>query len=391
MAFPTWNFGPQINSQSDANRQRSVADALIAQSATPASNVGQGWGDVAAAISGTLLGNRVSDAETAGRATAADALAGLTTSSDFGSIAAALNNPWISDQQSSITSALLGQSLERSDPAYQLDLAYKQAQIDKINRGAAGDENYFGNPVAFQAADGQIQYGQIGNAGSFKPIQLPEGATFAPNTRTVDTGTELLTVGPGGEILERIAKQNLTEAQQKAVGTGLGEQTVTTIDAGRTAVGNNSKLAVLESTLANAPQGMQGGLVQAAGSIGIPMQGLDDIQAAQAIINQMVPLQRAPGSGTMSDADLALFKASLPAIINQPGGNAKIIQALRALNDYTIAHASIEEQLARGAIDQQTALQQKASIPSPLQSLGGSPAPQSLSSGASGVTIRRID
>jgi hypothetical protein len=36
----------------------------------------------------------------------------------------------------------------------------------------------------------------------------------------------------------------------------------------------------------------------------------------------------------MSDADLALFKQSLPRIINQPGGNELIIQTLRGIAVY---------------------------------------------------------
>ena len=34
--------------------------------------------------------------------------------------------------------------------------------------------------------------------------------------------------------------------------------------------------------------------------------------AAEAMISQLVPAQRPPGSGVISDADLALYKASLP-------------------------------------------------------------------------------
>jgi hypothetical protein len=48
----------------------------------------------------------------------------------------------------------------------------------------------------------------------------------------------------------------------------------------------------------------------------------------------MVPEQRTPGSGPMSDADLALFKQSLPRIINQEGGNKLIMQTLKGIAVY---------------------------------------------------------
>jgi hypothetical protein len=86
---------------------------------------------------------------------------------------------------------------------------------------------------------------------------------------------------------------------------------------------------------------------QAAGNFGIKTEGLDDIQAAQAIINKLVPAQRPPGSGTMSDADLALYKESLPRLINQPGANREIVKSMKEINEYVIK----EGQIASDVID----------------------------------------
>ena len=76
------------------------------------------------------------------------------------------------------------------------------------------------------------------------------------------------------------------------------------------------------------------------------LEGLSDIQAAQALINELVPQQRQPGSGPMSDADLALFKQSLPRIINQEGGNALIVQTMRGITDYQIKMGEIADAVA---------------------------------------------
>lgn len=154
----------------------------------------------------------------------------------------------------------------------------------------------------------------------------------------------------------------------------LGQQVAATIDAGQSATSNLQRLGQLQEYLTTAPQGAKGAFVQFAGKLGIPLDGLDDIQAAQAIINQLVPLQRPPGSGTMSDADLELYKASLPAIINQPGGNQQIIATTRAINEYTVEQAKIAQMVANREIDPAEGRRRQASVPNPLagvQSGGG--------------------
>lgn len=371
--FPAFN-PVQANTPDAVKRQRAIAEALIGRSATPASNWSTGLADVAAAISGTVLNNRASEAEQTGRDSVAQALAGLGPSSSFGDVAGALSNPWVVDSPgaSTIASALLQRNLDASDPMRQLDMAYKQAQIEKLNAEAAGGggSEYFGSTLPWQDAEGNLQYYQL-QKGEGLP-QLPSGARWLEPTSTVNTGTAQTIVGRNtGGVQGAIPIENLEAAQDTAVGKGLGEQQVTGLESGRNAASNNAKLDILETTLEGAPQGMQGALVQAAGSIGIPMEGLDDVQAAQAIINQMVPLQRPPGSGTMSDADLALFKQSLPSIINQPGGNAKIISTLRAINDYTIEQTNIERAYINGEITRAEKDRRQSEIQNPLQNYAG--------------------
>ena len=82
---------------------------------------------------------------------------------------------------------------------------------------------------------------------------------------------------------------------------------------------------------------------QFAGNFGIDTKGLTEIQAADAIISRLVPQQRPVGSGTMSDADLALFKKSLPQIINRPGANQIIIKTLKDIANYEIKAGEIAD------------------------------------------------
>jgi hypothetical protein len=82
---------------------------------------------------------------------------------------------------------------------------------------------------------------------------------------------------------------------------------------------------------------------QFAGNFGIDTKNLSEIQAAEAIISRLVPQQRPPNSGTMSDADLAEFKKSLPRIINRPGANQIIIKTLRDIANYQIQEGQIAD------------------------------------------------
>ena len=138
----------------------------------------------------------------------------------------ALSSPYADEQTKRIAGLLLGQELERqkaaNDPMTALDMDYKRAQIQKmqgeIAKGPNGDESFFGNPVAIQNPDGSISYGQIGNKGSFKPIQLGEGQSFAPPTRNIDTGTEIVIVDQAGNVISRTPKENFREAYDSGAG-----------------------------------------------------------------------------------------------------------------------------------------------------------------------------
>lgn len=103
------------------------------------------------------------------------------------------------------------------------------------------------------------------------------------------------------------------------------------------------------------------------GNFGINGEGLSQIQAAEALINQLVPLQRPPGSGTMSDRDLALFRESLPRVLNQPGGNRLILEGMKAINGYVRAQSDIARQVAEGAISREEGRRMMKEIPNPLE------------------------
>jgi flagellar protein FlgJ len=176
-------------------------------------------------------------------------------------------------------------------------------------------------------------------------------------------------MGGGGKFEEAFAKD---DAAALAAVSGAGMQ----------AMRNMGRIDELDRLLQAAPSGAEGYLKGIAGQYGINTEGLNDIQAATALINSLVPEQRQPGSGPMSDADLELFKQSLPRIINQPGGNSQIISTMRAIAGYDAQGAEIVQQLRAGEIDRQTAFQMLQSRQNPLSAFkppaaGGSANPAS--------------
>lgn len=195
----------------------------------------------------------------------------------------------------------------------------------------------------------------------------PDPFTLGPGQVRYGPDGQIIAQGPGQEP-QTVINNTMggTDEFYNTLDKNLATQTTDLITAGMNAQSNNVRLSELENLLATAPQGAQGSMVQIASSLGIPVEGADEVQAAQALINQLVPGQRPPGSGTMSDADLALFKASLPQIINQPGGNQRILQTMKAINDYTVAQAEIAQAVANREITPAEGRQMAAQVPNPL-------------------------
>lgn len=122
------------------------------------------------------------------------------------------------------------------------------------------------------------------------------------------------------------------------------------IDLGVKARRKSAQIDDLEQILSEVQTGAGASAKAYLGQYGIETEGLELIQAAEAAINRLVPEQRAPGSGTMSDADLILFKKSLPSLINQPGGNQRIINTIRKMNEHDIALGVIASKVADYAL-----------------------------------------
>ncbi|MBY5788672.1 lytic murein transglycosylase [Rhizobium leguminosarum] len=89
--------------------------------------------------------------------------------------------------------------------------------------GGAGGEKFYGSTVPYYDKDGNLRYRQLGDKGGGKDLDFGPGATAAPTTRTVDTGTELITLGPGGQEVKRTTKENYEAAKDTAQGSTEGK------------------------------------------------------------------------------------------------------------------------------------------------------------------------
>lgn len=198
--------------------------------------------------------------------------------------------------------------------------------------------------TAEEAAEFGAAGGQFGPDGRFYPIN-PAGPSTVVNVNGEATGDPFFS----RQLAERDAATfSQLEAQGQQAARGLVQ------------------MDALESALSRGGSGVGASLRLAAGQLGIPTEGLDDLQAAQAIIAQLVPQQRPPGSGPMSDRDVILFQQSLPRIINQPGGNRLIIDTIRRIAEHDIAVGRIATQVNTGQITREQARQQLATIADPM-------------------------
>ncbi len=179
---------------------------------------------------------------------------------------------------------------------------------------------------------------------------------------TPERAQELARAGAGGTTIDMSGGGKFEEGFAKSDAELLG----TVFSTGLQAQRNLGRIDQLDQMLQASPGGTEAVIMQFANELGIATEGGDAITAAQAIINSLVPEQRAPGSGPMSDADLQLFKQSLPRIINQPGGNAIIIGTMRAIAQYDAQGAAIVQRMRTGEISRAEAFQQLMDRPNPL-------------------------
>ncbi|WP_313607317.1 hypothetical protein [Rhizobium sp.] len=225
--------------------------------------------------------------------------------------------------------------LKQSDPSYQLGLEKSRLEVENLRnpRVTPGDklarERFdWERQNSDRTADiKEYEYAKArGYEGSIVDFQLAQKRAGAGSTN--------VNVGEGDKFYEKLDQKN-------------AETFASMSDSGIQARAKLGQIDRLQGLFANVPQGVEGGLKKIAGDWGIAVgDGTSDIQAASALLEKMVPEQRAPGSGPMSDADIKMFRASLPRVLNQPGGNQLIFDTMRGIANYEMKMGEIADMVA---------------------------------------------
>lgn len=220
-------------------------------------------------------------------------------------------------------------------------------------------------------------------SGSYNVTSGPEGM----KATRIGGGDTNVTVHPPGDLTDKFYET--ADAAQAKMFEGL-------LNEGMNVPSKIASIDELGRLLETSPSGTEAALKSWLGNtFGMETEGLSTLQAANAIISRLVPEQRQPGSGEMSDADLQLFKQSLPRLINTPEGNAQIIATLRGIAVYQQKQAEIANRVFSRQMTPAEGREALMSLDNPLNVYrqGGSDTQiqgtwQDL---GDGVRIRRVD
>lgn len=111
-----------------------------------------------------------------------------------------------------------------------------------------------------------------------------------------------------------------------------------------------------------------------------------DIEAANALINYLLPRMRVAGTGTTSDRDLAAFQAALPSLLSDENGKRLVTQTLGGIYKMQADAAEIAERWQVGEYGPAEAVKKLRELGDPFESFrahqekargrAGAPAPQ---------------
>jgi hypothetical protein len=283
-------------------------------------------------------------------------------------LAQLIENPYLDPGLRMIAQQLVQQRMQAADPMRQMEMERQQIEMQRL-RDPMSDPM-----TALQMERVQLELERMRNPqpdipDSVRALELradaaglqrgtPEYADFMMRGGATPAQTNVtVNTGEGDKFYEKLDQGQATMFQ-------------TLMDEGVQAGRTMQQINRLGDILTRTPTGAGAAFKTALGEYGIPTEGLDDLQAAQALINQIVPQQRQPGSGPMSDADLALFKQSVPRLINQPGGNQIIINRMRGIAEYQVQQAQIAAAVANREISPADGRKALSELANPLADIG---------------------
>ena len=223
-----------------------------------------------------------------------------------------------------------------------------------------------------EAAKWKMQYeGKPQTTDEVKEYQLyvtQEQAAGRPPKTFFDYKTDLKKAGAAQNTVS-IDQRGETEFA-KAVGKHQAERFDKIVQGANDAQGMIANVQTLRDIGSRITTGKNAQITAALGPyaemVGIKIDGLDDIQAYEAIISKMAPTMRVPGSGATSDFEMRTFLKALPQLGNTPAGNELISKTLDAMAQHKIVAGDIASRAMSGELTAREAEKQLRELPDPL-------------------------
>jgi hypothetical protein len=176
---------------------------------------------------------------------------------------------------------------------------------------------------------------------------------------------KVMPIGDSGVTVNNIGSKAETEFEKETAKSQAGMLA----DMAKDGLSAKADLGMIEQlgSLLQDKGGFSSGIMSIAADYGLDASG-GEVQAAQALIKKLVPQQRPPGSGTMSDRDVDLFTGSLPSIWNLPGGNQIIQETMSGLANYRMQQGDIASRVMTGELPRSEGMKLLRQLPNPLES-----------------------
>jgi hypothetical protein len=184
-----------------------------------------------------------------------------------------------------------------------------------------------------------------------------------------------LVIGPDGKPTAMgpqtvVNNQNGENAFDKTIGEGQGKMFLGMAEDGPAAQADLGRIGALRQNLAKLPGGFLGGAQQIANSWGLKIgQNAGNVEAANAILSQLVPAQRQGMPGAASDRDVQMFRDALPKLSNTPEGNALILDTMQGLAEQRQKQAQIATAVTTGQMSRQDGMKAMQGLPDPFAAL----------------------
>lgn len=284
-------------------------------------------------------------------------------------IATLLGNPYTAEAGQQLLMQEMQRRQEANDPVRQMQMEEQRLKLDALRNPGPEYDMITGKDGSIFRADkrtGNIEQVYGGKPDKFRTLTDAEEQQLGLDTSKayqVGADNKVAQIGGGGTTV------NIDQKAEGAFDKKLAEKQAETFDTMATeGLNARADIGIIQEldTLLQGQGGTLSGIAGIAAKYGIGGEGMGDLQAVQALINKLVPTQRAPGSGSMSDRDVELFTRSLPSLWNEPGGNAKILRVMRGLAEYKQAQGEIADQVLTGDMSRQEARRALRALPNPL-------------------------